>query len=306
MQLPPRLRWTLDRWKQQWERLRRGEKEQPRPKICPSCGSLVGATATRCHECGTSMTFSVAAVGRSMSELLPAESPVSYSLLLVNFMLFSVTAAASTQNQEGFNLFGGIDGEVLYRMGARETFSIFQGQWWRLVMPIFLHGSMIHILFNSLVLADLGTSLENTYGSPRYFFFYLMTGIFSFVVSTVWNVYRYGGFGISIGASGSLMGLMGMTIAITQRRGGTYMRMMRQQLIRWVLYIFVLGMFMATDNAAHLGGLAAGYVIGHVAADREPLNARERAWAHRMGLAAITIAVASFSMIVVRYLRGQS
>ena len=58
MALSPRLRWKLDRFNEQMSGFfGGGAKENPRPKLCPACGTLVGAGATRCHQCGASMTF---------------------------------------------------------------------------------------------------------------------------------------------------------------------------------------------------------------------------------------------------------
>jgi rhomboid protease GluP len=204
--------------------------------------------------------------------------------------------------QQGFSLFGGIKGEVLLRLGARQSILILNGEWWRLVVPIFLHGGLLHFAMNSIVLMDLGPQLEELYGSARYLFLYVAIGIFSFVVSTVWNLYTFGGYGLAIGASGSLMGLIGLMLAITTRRGGAMMQMMRRQLIKWVVYIFILGFVIGgIDNAAHFGGLVAGYGLGKVFADREPMNAGERTRAYAMGWSAALVVIGSFAAMLLQY-----
>ena len=177
MPLPPPWRHRLDRLRERVSALfAPHQPEEPRPKLCPSCGTLVGATATKCYECGTSMSFSMAAVSKSVREAIPQETPVTYGLLGLNFMLFTVTLLASAQAAEaahrGFSLLGGMDPYVLLRLGARHTGLIFAGEWWRLVTPIFLHGGVIHLGMNMIVLKDLGPSLENVYGSARYLFLY--------------------------------------------------------------------------------------------------------------------------------------
>ena len=80
--LTPQQRWKLDRFRKQVTGFfGRDEQQQPRPKLCPACGTLVGAGATRCHQCGASMTFSVAAASKSLGRLLPATSPATYGIL---------------------------------------------------------------------------------------------------------------------------------------------------------------------------------------------------------------------------------
>jgi len=80
--LSPRQRMKLDRFRQKMKSLLAGgQPEQPRPKLCPACGTLVGAGASRCHQCGASMTFSVAAASRSLGSILPATSPATYGIL---------------------------------------------------------------------------------------------------------------------------------------------------------------------------------------------------------------------------------
>jgi len=274
----------------------RAAEKPARPRVCPACGKLVGATATKCHECGASLTFSLAAASRSVSGLLPSESPASYFILGLNFFLFGVCLMASMQG--GFSLFGSIRGEVLLRLGAKFMPAILEGEFWRLLLPIFLHGSFLHLAFNTIVLMDIGPTVEEVYGSARFFFLYLVTGIAGFLLSGWWSPYA-----ISIGASGSLMGLIGLMLAITTRRGGSYMRTLRSQLIRWVIYIFVLGLFFNADHAAHLGGLAAGFLLGKVMTDREPVGAAERRRAYLLGWLAGLAVVASFAAMILRYFR---
>jgi rhomboid protease GluP len=266
---------------------------------------LVGASATKCHECGASLTFSLAAASRSLSGLLPAASPATYVILGINFFLFGVTLLASLTGGGGFAFVGRVSGEVLLRLGAREShLLIAEGELWRLVMPIFLHGGFLHFLFNSFVLMDIGPTVEEVYGSARYLFLYVFTGIASFVVSTVWNIYAAHGFGISIGASGALMGLVGLMLAITTRRGSAMMQAIRMSLIRWVILIFVLGFFFRADHAAHVGGLLAGFLLGSVMEDREPLNATERNRAYALGWLAALVVAGSFVAMLLSYFRG--
>jgi membrane associated rhomboid family serine protease len=105
-----------------------------------------------------------------------------------------------------------------------------------------------------------------------------------------------------VGASGALLGLVGALLALTTKRGGMFMRDLRSRLITSVVILFMLGFSgMGLDSAAHLGGLASGFLIGKLFADRRPMNVREHRRAYLMGwLAGIAVA-ASFVLMVLHY-----
>ena len=244
------------------------------------------------------MNFSLAAASRSLSGLLPTESPATYVILGLNLLLFAVSLAATMRGATSLNLFGGINGFVLDRLGASRPLPLLQGEWWRLVMAIFLHGGVLHIAMNTWVLMDIGPQVEEVYGSARYLFIYVATGVAGFLLSAA-AMHR------SVGASGALMGLIGVMLAITSRRGGAYMRMVRSGLIRWVAYIFVIGFVVSgIDNVGHFGGLAAGFLLGKVMADREPANAGERKRAYALGWLSGLAVLASFGAMLMKYFQN--
>jgi membrane associated rhomboid family serine protease len=308
MPLSPRWRWKLDRWRERVRKTFGSEAQAARPRICPSCGKLAGANTSRCPECGASLTYSLAAASQSLSGLLPATSPANYAILFLTCLLYAfslvltIRAGGTIFSPSLWNL-GAPSGMVLLRLGARQAILMLHGQWWRLLMPVFLHGSLIHIGFNMWVLMDIGPMVEELYGSARYLFLYVLTGIISTAVSTVWSVMTFGGMGISIGASGALMGLIGLLLAVTTRRRTAAMQMLRSQLIRWVIYIFLLSLLPGVDMAAHVGGLAAGFLLGRVVEDREPASPAERKRAYALGWIAGFLILASFVAMFVSYRR---
>ena len=155
---------------------------------------------------------------------------------------------------------------------------------------------MIHIGFNMMVLMDIGPVVEEVYGSARYLFLYLATVMAGFVLSS-WH-----GQAMSVGASGALLGLIGLMIAITTKRGGSSMEALRSRLISWVVTIFVLGFLMhGVDNWAHFGGLAAGFGLGKLFTDREPANAREKQTAYALGWLAGGVVIASFVLMILHF-----
>jgi rhomboid protease GluP len=294
--LPYRWQWRFERWRNSLRRFFGGGEQQPRPKLCPACGALVGISATRCHECGASLRFSLAALSKSLSGIFgDNEAPVTTVLLVANILMFGVSwvAIASAGGGGGFRILWGMSGETMYRLGASYGPAIFYGhEWYRLVTAMFLHGGLIHIGFNMMALMQFGPALEELYGSARYLFLYVVTGAFGFLVSAFMGNY-------SLGASGALLGLIGLMLAITSKRGGSYMRELRSRLITSVAILFVLGFSgVGIDNYAHGAGLAAGFVLGKVFVDRQPMNAKEHRTAYALGWLAGLVVVASFVLMV--------
>jgi len=162
---------------------------------------------------------------------------------------------------------------------------------WRLVMATFLHGSLLHIGFNMWVLMDVGPQLEELYGSARYFFIYVLTGIGAYIVSG-----SLGGH-VSIGGSGALLGLIGVMLAMTMGHKSAAMQMLRSQLIRWLVYIAILGfMFSGTDNYAHAGGLISGFLLGRIMVARPPMSDQEKTRATLLGWTTALVVVASLGI----------
>jgi len=296
--LPYRWQWRLERWKSAVRGFFGGE-QQPRPKLCPACGALVGISATRCHECGASLRFSLAALSKSVGGLFGEnEAPVTTVLLITNILMFGVSwlAMASSGGGGGFRILWGMGGETMYRLGASFGPSIFGlHEWYRLVTAMFLHGGLIHIGFNMMALMQFGPALEELYGSARYLFFYVVTGMFGFLVSAALGNY-------SLGASGALLGLVGLMLAVTTKRGGAYMREIRSRLISSVAILFLLGFSgVGIDNYAHAGGLALGFALGKVFADRQPMNVKENRTAYALGWLAGLVVIASFVLMFLHF-----
>lgn len=308
MELSPRTRWKLDRLKEKFSGAFGGKRQDGRPKLCPACGTLVGATATRCHQCGASMTFSLAAASKSLSKLMPSTSPATYGILTLSCVMYGLSLLwtmriSGFQAPSGGGLgallnLGAIDGQVLQRLGASLPLPYNLLQPWRFVMAVFLHGSLMHIGFNMWVLMDIGPTIEELYGSARYLFIYVVTGIGGYLVSSLFGKF-------SVGGSGALLGLIGILLAITTGRKSAGMQMLRSQIIRWLIYIAVWGfLFPGIDNFAHGGGLATGFLLGKIMIDRAPIAPEERKRAQMLGWASALVVIASFGMMVFLNLRA--
>lgn len=304
MPLPIRWRYKIDRWRNQFASFFRRQPAVARPRLCPACGTLVGSTAGRCHQCGASLTFSLAAASRSLGRLVPQTSPVSYGILGLCCVLYGVSLLI-TINRSGFQapggglgaLFGlgGISPLVLVRMGSSSSF-LDIAQPWRLITAIFLHGSLLHLGFNMWVLLDLAPTIEELYGSARFLFVFIVTGTCGYILSFLT------GHANSVGASGSLLGLIGLLLALTGGRQSMGMRMLRSQLLYWIAYIAILGILMpGIDNYAHIGGFVGGFLLGKIMADRQPADVLERRRAYALGWTTGFVVLISFVLMLLNY-----
>jgi membrane associated rhomboid family serine protease len=306
MPLPTRWRYKLDRWRREIAgKFQSRSSAAPRPRICPACGTLVGAHATRCHQCGASMTFSMAAAGRSLSKLLPETTPLTYIILAVTSVLYVVSLLASMRRSgfapPGGGLlgmifgFGAINNLILIRMGESLPLYFNLHQPWRLVTAIFLHGSLLHIGFNMWALMTLAPLVEELYGSGRFLFIYVVTGAAGYLASSSMG-------NNSVGASGALLGLIGVLLAMTMGRQSAGLRMLRQQLISWIIYLVIFGFLVrGIDNLAHAGGFVAGFALGKLMADRKPADLTERRRAEVLGWTAAAVIAASFVLMLINY-----
>jgi rhomboid protease GluP len=158
---------------------------------------------------------------------------------------------------------GGVDMRVLMRLGAKSPY-ILAGQWWRLVTAMFLHAGLLHIGMNMWCLVDLGPEVESLFSTTKFIVLYLLTGVLGFSLSLWWSP-----FGVSVGASGAIMGLIGILIGASFHHGHLG-KEYRSQLWKWVLYIAIFGIFFNIDNAAHFGGLVTGLALGYLIPEGEP------------------------------------
>ena len=188
-------------------------------------------------------------------------------ILLINCGLFAATALKSGGG------WGDVDGRVLYAFGAKIGLANLDGQWWRLVTAGFLHGGFFHILMNSWVLFDLGAQVEEIYGASRMWVIYFLASVAGFLASAWWTA------GLSIGASAGICGLIGAMIALGMRHRSPMGAAIRGMYIRWAIYTLVMGLLIRqVDNAAHIGGLAAGFAVAYLAETPKATGPSESVW----------------------------
>jgi membrane associated rhomboid family serine protease len=133
-------------------------------------------------------------------------------------------------------------------------------QWYRFIVPIFLHAGIIHLGFNMLLQLTLGREMEQVIGSVRFLFVYFSSGIFGFVLGG-----NFAAKGLaSSGASGSLFGLIAINLLDLLYTWNERVSPKKELafIILDIAVSFVLGLLPGLDNFSHIGGFLMGLVLG--------------------------------------------
>lgn len=246
-------------------------------KVCPYCGERVGPRAIELRD-----------PGALLGGLVPAGLYFSALILTLTIGLYVLTVVASMKSGNGQALMN-LDGQTLALFGAKYPPFIFAGQWWRLITAGFLHAGLFHILMNGFGLLQIGPQVEMYYGTRRMVVIYFSSTALGFLASTITSR------ALSVGASAGLFGLMGALLAITLRHEGRAADTMRSSFLTIIGINLVYGFINPViDNAAHIGGLVAGLLVG-LAAGRPkllPTHPYERFWQLLAAVCVILTAVA--------------
>lgn len=156
--------------------------------------------------------------------------------------------------------FGSISkGRNLLDWGANFRPNIIDGEWWRLVTNIFLHGQLLHLTTNMVVLYFVGVLVEKRLGKAKYLTAYLLSGLCASIVSSWWHDAT-----VSIGASGAIFGLYGTAVVCLLAR------IIPRDLAATFVISFVVLIALTTlagarggmDYASYIGGFVSGLIIG--------------------------------------------
>ena len=170
---------------------------------------------------------------------------VTYALIGVCVVVYLIQLATQTVFQ--------ID--IPAQWGVKANSLILQGQVWRLITPMFLHGSILHIAVNMYAMFNIGPTLERFYGRNRYLVLFLLSGYAGNVISFMFSPYP------SLGASTAIFGMLGAEgVLIYQNREifGNIARRALTQIITIAVINLVIGMTPGIDNFGHIGGLIGG------------------------------------------------
>jgi membrane associated rhomboid family serine protease len=172
-------------------------------------------------------------------------APATMALIGLNVVVYMITASQGG----GINLPGG----QLFSDWALQGAAVSNGDWWRLVTAMFLHGSILHLGFNMLALYWLGTIIEQSLGTPRFLLVYFVSGL----AGSAGALWFSSQFAVTVGASGAIFGLIGALLILEYLSTGSLMgQAMVLILVNMALTFAVPGI----SIGGHLGGLVGGIV----------------------------------------------
>jgi TonB family protein len=133
-------------------------------------------------------------------------------------------------------------------------------EWYRLFTHMFMHGNIMHLLFNLYALFSVGSELERITGTKKFLLVYFLTGFTASLASLYFNLFVVG-----VGASGAIFGLFGFSLVIQLAESRKNDHPIAPIIINFIVFIIVNLLFatmLNADNAAHMGGLAGGIALG--------------------------------------------
>jgi membrane associated rhomboid family serine protease len=294
--------------------------------MCRSCGAIVGAGERACAVCGENLTASQTSVRaqrltsdretiRFARAVLSRPYLFTIAFLVINFFVFLLMWQSSGMRWGALLAF---PQPVMVAYGAKLNSLISrQHEWWRLVTPMFIHVNLPHLLINMYSLWMVGPYVEKLYGSAKFVFFWIMTGIAGVVASylTVVNpgtavgpiarfIFKSSDIP-SAGASGALFGMVGVLFVFGIKFRHELPEGFKRAFGTGLLPVIMLNLFIGflgsgiIDNAAHLGGLLSGAALALVVDYRRPGERRSVAisW-HVLQVAALALAAISFFEVV--------
>ena len=189
---------------------------------------------------------------------MAGSAPVTMGLIAVNIMIFAASAFLSQSTE--------INVYVLIYLGAKFNPLIEQGEWWRLVTSAFLHGNLMHILFNMYALYNIGPFLEMRLKKVRFTSIYFISAITSGLLSFFFTP------SVSVGASGAIFGLLGAFLVLALRSKEKVMRRALSNILFIIGINLIIGFAGSgvIDNFGHIGGLLGGIASSLVLAGKGP------------------------------------
>jgi rhomboid protease GluP len=238
--------------------------------VCASCGSLVGVNDDRCYSCGRRNPglWGFGPMLRQFGNDLGFISLVVYGCAAIYIATVVVSMMLGFDVMGGGNFFAmlGPDYRVTLVFGATGAIPVFGfGRWWTVLSASWLHGGVLHILFNMMAVRQLAPPTADIYGAGRMIIIYTIAGVVGFVLSTFAGFYMgwmpipflRGGM-MTLGASASIFGLLGSLVYYGKRGGSS---LIHREAMANVVSLFVMGLILpGIDNYAHAGGFAGGYL----------------------------------------------
>ena len=228
--------------------------------LCPNCRKLISQDEPFCPHCGLKKPGSRwrgGLLGRIGSGAVDPVKGIIYTNAAFYILALLLNPSSMGLSANPLLFLSPSEGS-LFLLGGTGTLPIDHfGRWWTLVTASFLHGGILHIVFNMMALNQLAPFIVEEYGFSRFFAIYTLTGIAGFFLSYV------AGIPFTIGASASICGLIGAILYYGKSRGGFYGEGIYRQAMGWVVGLVLFGLIVpGINNWAHGGGLVTGVALG--------------------------------------------
>jgi len=227
--------------------------------ICPSCGKLVGVQDAECWNCGRRNPglWGFGSIIRRLGNFGFA------SVVIWGCAILYVATLIIDPRHIGMNGMSILSpsNQSVFLFGASGAIPFFgYGRWWTVLSAAWLHGSLLHIVFNLLWIRQLAPAASELYGASRTVIIYTVASIAGFFLSSAAGLSPISllrGAPLTVGASAPIFGLLGALVVYGRRTGSSRIG---SQAMTYAVVLFVFGFLMSNiDNFAHLGGFLGGY-----------------------------------------------
>ena len=239
--------------------------------VCPACGKLVRNGTEFCPYCARRLGTGRGAASwwRKISGMFEAREGMATRILIgliAAYFLLQLLADALLPGKYRGETGGFLVSQALtyIRLGSNfQKLVLYDGEIWRFVTSCFLHFGILHILFNSWALWDLGRLAERFWGGKNVISVFVLSGVAGSAGSLLWHALVWGQPANSAGASGAICGILGLFLGAYRRNRHSIGQQLGSVLVRWAVMILVFGLVAGADNGAHVGGFLAGGIMGH-------------------------------------------
>lgn len=236
--------------------------EPRRSILCPACRRLISVDEPICPHCALKSPSLRARRNERFRQFLGPEYIVR-NLIVANAAMYLLSLLMSPLSSGlSFHPLHALSpsNQSLFLLGATGAIPIDRfHRWWTLLSASYLHGGILHIVFNMLALRQLCPFIIHEYGVSRMFILYSVGGMAGFWVSYM------AGVPFTIGASAALCGLIGAALYFGKSRGGLYGETVYRQIGGWAVGIVLFGFLVpGINNWAHGGGIVAGAAMGAI------------------------------------------
>ncbi|MFZ2395798.1 MAG: rhomboid family intramembrane serine protease [Smithella sp.] len=252
--------------------------------LCPNCRKLISMDEPECPYCGLKRP-GLHNTASAVRNIFFGTNPVM-AIIYINIAYYVLALFLGGISNDGSFNFLSPSNQSLFLLGASGTIPVIGAhRFWTLISASFLHGGLMHILFNMMALYQLGPFVLQEFGFHRFINLYIITGACGFAASVIFGV------PFTIGASASVCGLIGAIIYYGKSRGGSYGEAIYKQAMGWVIGLIFFGLiFPGINNWAHGGGLLSGIALSFLMGYND--NKPESAWSKLLAFACILLTAA--------------